>query len=78
MLINRNKRHIKFVILNNKEFVIFDNKIFTKTFLKKINIIYNNLKFENYFILFFKFDTFLFIVFVNKNNAIILIRKVCT
>ncbi len=77
MLVNQSKKYIEFVILNNKEFVVFNNKIFIEVLQKKINIVYNNLKFENYFILFFKFDTFSFIVFVNKDNAIILIRKVC-
>ncbi len=76
MLVNRSKRYIEFVILNNKEFVVFNNKIFIEAFQKKMNIVYNNLELENYLILFLKFNTFFFIVFANKNNAIILIREV--
>jgi len=78
MLVNRNKKYTKFVILNNKEFVVLNNKIFIEILQKKINIVYNNLKFENYLILFFKLDTFFSIVSINKDNAIILIYKIRT
>jgi len=59
MFVNWNKKYIKFLIFNNKEFVVFNNKIFIKVFQKK-KTIYNDLKLENYLILFFKFDFFFY------------------